>query len=165
MNFLKVEIINDKLIPLYHILTEDFVGNNNLYVLELKDKQNVLTKDSSIDERMSRLVIEKMKIKDLKETWAGRSEVAFQGFKLSRIRNAFYECGEYITGSVNCYNYRGKRITRLKRRHRNKTKTYNFNIKGSNNYGNDFFTTLFSKKIFSLLLPKKFNLDKLVMEV
>ena len=144
------EIINSKIHPLKTPLTEEFVGSNNLYVIELvrPSKSNKI----DISAKNGRLILEKMKIKDLKESWPGRSEINFQGFKLNNPINAFYECGDYISGSANCNSGSGKRIVRLKRRWKNKNRSYNFLIKNNNNNGNDLiYYVIFEEDSFPAL--------------
>ena len=144
------EIINSKIHPIKFPLTEKNIGDNNMYVIELGRPSN---SNSTFNGKSHNLSLEKMKIKDLKEAWPGRSEISFQGFKLSNylINNGF-PCGEYISGSANCYNYSGKRIVRLKRKWKNDNRTYNFLVKNSNNNGNDLiYFVIFEEDSFPVV--------------
>ena len=129
-------IFDNQLLPLRSTLNQELVGDNNLYVIEL-DREPTRITNQADNKSNHKLVIEKMKIKDLKSVWPGKSDVAFQGFKLSNPINATYGCGEYISGSANCDDPSGKRIVKLKRKYKNKTRTYNFLVKNDNN-PNDF---------------------------
>ncbi|MGC6525018.1 MAG: hypothetical protein ACON30_01920 [Flavobacteriaceae bacterium] len=62
------------------------------------------------------LQLNKMTIKDLKEGWPGRPEIHFKGYKFSAPPSNDWDCGEYMYASVNCYNYEGRRIARIKRK-------------------------------------------------
>jgi len=85
-----------------------------------------------------KLEIDNMKIKDLKEGWPGRSEITFRGYKRSSITpNTDYLCGQSIYASVNCQNTNGKRITRLKRRHKNDNRSYDWDVERNNDFSND----------------------------
>lgn len=145
------EISSNRLIPLRNTITPEIVGDNNLYVIELDRQFEKNTRNLS-NKLNHELVIEKMKIKDRKEAWPGRSEIAFQGFKVyNPYSSETFECGEYITGSANCMNYSGKRITKLKRKYKNKTRTYNFAVK-SNNSGDDLiYYTIFEEDSFPVI--------------
>lgn len=102
-----------------------------------------------------------MKIKDLKEGWPSRSEIAFKGYKINLNPDYGYDCGEYIYSSVNCYNYSGKRITRLKRKHKNDTRNYDWDIEKGENFANAILVyVIFEEDSFpapvktaSILLP------------
>ena len=59
--------------------------------------------------------------------------------------------GDYIAGSANCMNYSGKRIIRLKRKYKNKTRTYNFTIKYNNNNNDLFYFAIFEEDSFPII--------------
>ena len=84
-----------------------------------------------------KLEIDNMKIKDLKEGWPGRSEIAFKGYKIDVQPNIGYLCGDNIYASVNCSNVDGKRITRLKRRHKNDNRSYDWDVSRNETFSND----------------------------
>lgn len=86
------------------------------------------------------LQINKMKIKDLKELWPGRSEVEFKGYKLAVNNitpNITIDCGDAIFSSTNCYTYSGKRISQVKRRHQGDTRTINWKIASNEGFYSD----------------------------
>lgn len=84
----------------------------------------------------SRLELDQMKIKDLKEGWPSRSEIAFKGYKINLNPGFGYDCGDYIYSSDNCHSYSGNRITRLKRRYRNRRRNYDWDIERGENFSN-----------------------------
>jgi hypothetical protein len=149
---------DNKLIPLNQTLTKEFVGNNNLLVMELVSCSDEIMMKQARSETISRcggggsggggtggggssyryLKLDKMAIKDLKEGWPFRSEISIKAYKLSTIySNTTYECGDYVTSSVNCYTDTGNRIVRLKRKYKNDTRTYNWTIERSSTSSND----------------------------
>jgi hypothetical protein len=134
-------LLNDRLTP-------EYVGSNSLMVVEL----GLPCGDGGADQiqrcssggggsggvtGQQNLVINKMTIKDLKEDWPGRSEVSFKGYKVTDINQIAYDCNLAIYASVNCWTWNGNRIARVKRKNKNKEKTYNWKIKTTNNLSND----------------------------
>lgn len=115
----------------------------------------------SFNNPYSQLELDQMKIKDLKENWPSRSEIAFKGYKINLNPDYGYDCGEYIYSSVNCHNYSGKRITRLKRKHKNKKRNYDWDIEKGENFANAILVyVIFEEDSFpapvktaSILLP------------
>ena len=147
--YIGYELKDDELVELQPPLTPELVGNNTLLVMSIQpciappapEQYSNCEGDGGGGggggTSGSVLRINQMKIKHLKEGWPGRSEIHFKGYKFSTPPNNNVDCGEYIYSSVNCYNYTGKRIVRLKRRWKNKTRTYNWAIKTENNLSND----------------------------
>ena len=147
--YIGYELKDDELVELQPPLTPELVGNNTLLVMSIQpciappapEQYSNCEGDGGGGggggTSGSVLRINQMKIKDLNEAWPGRSEIHFKGYKFSTPPNNNVDCGEYIYSSVNCYNYTGKRIVRLKRRWKNKTRTYNWAVKTENNFGHD----------------------------
>lgn len=141
---------DNKLIPIHEAFTEEFVGDNILIVVELDFKDHMSTdliprEPEIFDDvpgpggggsggttprpRKRTLKLDRMKIKDLKEGWPFRPEISIKGYKITNIiPNITYDCREYISISVNCDSYSGVRLSNLKRRYRNKMKSYNWTI-------------------------------------
>lgn len=112
--------------PVDETLTLEFVGNNDLLVMELvliddfdENSGGGSTGGGSSSSTKS-LLLNKMKIKDLKEGWPFRSEISIKAYKLENIsQNQTYECGLGVAASVNCYTDTGNRIVTLKRKWEN----------------------------------------------
>lgn len=155
------EILDNELVKLNKPLTPESVGKNNLYVVELDrlyENNHTESKTSTDSNRYASLVLENMKIKDLKEVWPSRSEIAISIYKISQPVQSGKGCGEYVFASMNCKNYSGKRITRLKRKYKNKTRTYNFVLKTQNNSGNDFiYYVIFEEDNFPNYKSEQFS--------
>lgn len=158
-SFTAYEVLdNDEIIEVQEPFTEEFVGNNELLVVELiacndeylmqYKSSNKISSCISIDSgggggtggtsNALSLKLEKMKIKDLKEGWPGRPEIGFKGYKVSNINSIAYDCNEFIHASVDCWgNLAGQRIGRIKRSWENDERTYNFAIKTDDNNSDD----------------------------
>jgi hypothetical protein len=128
---------DDDLIEADFPVTPETTQGHNNFVIELTPVYGVGTGGGNTGS-YTRLELDDMKIKDLNEGWPGRSEITFRGYKRSSFsQNTHYNCGESIYASVNCYNNGGNRITRLKRRHKNDMKNYDWEIERFNNFNND----------------------------
>lgn len=83
------------------------------------------------------LKLQEMTIRDLKEGWPGRSEIAIKGYKINVQPNIGYLCGYPIFSSVNCGSLSGRRITRLKRSHEDDLRGYDWDIERDEFFYND----------------------------
>lgn len=152
---------DDDLIPYEGEFTESAIGNTPLLVFELDPcGSNTFISaffDSPCDgdsfsgglgggglgggSGSRALLLNKMKIKDLKEAFPGRSEVEFKGYKLtvSNITpNITIDCGDAIHSSSNCYEYNGgKRIAQVYRRHKGDNRTYDWKIASDEGFYNE----------------------------
>ena len=157
--------IEEKLIPLKIELTPEFISNDRLMVVELDFCGNTVmdVERNAIDEIVGcgqnagdptsggstggsnfndDLVLNKIKIKDLKESWPGRSEISLKIYKLPA--QALVDgtglseyCGESIYASDNCTNFRGRRYMRLKRRQKNRVFEVDWLLKNESNNSPD----------------------------
>lgn len=140
---------NDELVIYDEELTPETTSNDFMIALELggcSDVPEIVdtydcggAQGSAFDppSGYTQLQLDEMKIKDLKEGFPFRSEISFKGYKITNLSpGTNYDCGEYISSSVNCYNSTGKEITKLKRSQKNDNKEYNFEIDKQNTYNN-----------------------------
>lgn len=142
---------DDILTPVDEQLTPEAVGDNNLLVMELAfdyefdDSSGGGSSGGGGGSSTRSLLLDKMKIKDLKEGWPFRSEISMKAYKLDVINNnQTYPCGSAVYSSVNCYTHPGKEIVSLKRKWKNDTRTYNWLIERSTYSSSDIvFYTLY----------------------
>ena len=78
-----------------------------------------------------KVLIEDIRIKDLKETWPGRAEIHFKGYWFNVLPNASGLCGELLTNGSACDDREGNRIERLRRSERNDNINTDFTIDSS----------------------------------
>lgn len=100
---------------------------------------------------IQRLVLNKMTVKDLKEIAPFRPEIGIKAYRIPRLfpNVSYYECGEFVSSSDNCYVSAGREITNLKRRYQNDERTYNYEIERNNSFTNDILVyVLFEKDTF-----------------
>ena len=135
-------------------LTPEYVGSNSLMVVEL----GLPCGDGGIDQiqRCSgggggpgggsslNMVLEKIRIKDLKELWPGRSEISLKIYKLpsgvlTPPAGLLDLCGDFVYASDDCDNFEGRRYMRLKRSDKNKQFYVDWLMKdeGNSPYSND----------------------------
>ncbi|MDW3196040.1 MAG: hypothetical protein R8G66_26955 [Cytophagales bacterium] len=165
--FTGYELINNglevQMVPLTTEMTPDLVSNASLMVIELDYCGNTTGEQNALDEFVDcdqsgggntgggntgggsivsqNLVLNKIKIKDLKEAWPGRSEISLKIYKVpaaaleSPVDGSGIDefCGDHIYASDNCNRYRGRRYMRLKRRDRNKEFEVDWLLKDENN--------------------------------
>lgn len=139
-------------------LTPEFVGTDDLIVIELTDCDDTIHQyqpcsvvgDDTYNDGISsggsssqNLVLEKIKIKDLKEGWPGRSEISLKIYKLPEdalIPPVDGEgipeyCGDFVHASDDCTNYQGRRYMVLRRSNVNREFEVNWIMKDE---GNDY---------------------------
>ena len=147
-------LLNDELTP-------EYVGSNSLMVVEL----GLPCDDGGIGQiqRCSgggggsgggsslNMVLEKIRIKDLKELWPGRSEISLKICKLpsgvlTPPAGLLDLCGDFVYASDDCVNYEGRRYMTLKRIDKDKQFYVDWLMKdeGNSPYSNDItFNVIF----------------------
>ena len=148
------EKINGSTVQIEETLTPELVGENYLIIMELSpcEFNNHAPCDYNSGNNGGSgsytARINKMTVKHHKEPWPGRSRVHFQGFSLPSPPQHSGDCGDYIYGSVNCYNYLGKEMGVFKRSWVNNQteRTVNFYLTTPNNSNaNIIFYVIFEK--------------------
>lgn len=138
--------------PLDEDVNEEFIQNKDLILIRIDDIDIIDGGHaggggsggggSGGNNTTGLLKINKMNVKHHKESWInGASEVHIKAYKFNSLPTGGGDCGDFLTSSVNCYNYGGKEIKKWKRNKIGTEKTLNWFINStwnSSGQSNDF---------------------------
>lgn len=143
-----------ELVELDMAITEEFAIDKTVMVLSI-DNQLIPIDEvygggggSSGGTSYYRLRLNKVTLKQHKEDWHnGASELHFAGFKESSMPVYSGDCGDNMTGSANCYNYDGNRVSKVSRGDVGDEFTVNYTINTFDSYNSNdiLFFVLFEQ--------------------